>query len=99
MSRVYNTRDTPPLRPVFVCRRPEHCAEVPCEACGPRRSGPACAGARAVGKAVMTDLPAAGVAAGRRLAVRVMEGRMSFPEWQALWRLPECILGYGRAPR
>ncbi len=82
------------LRPLFVCRLWDD--EALCEACEHRESGLACAGARAVEKAVMKDLPAAGAAAGRRLAVRVMDERDIRTEGVIPSR--ECtLLGYKRA--
>ena len=97
---------TRPLQPLFVyrrCRRRRHCRrrdeeDKPCEH---RRSTvcAACAGARAVEKAVMEDLPAAGAAAGRRLAVRVVDMGVEDIRLDSGILLDQCTLGYGRAPQ
>jgi hypothetical protein len=49
----------------------------------------------------MEDLPAAGAAAGRRLAVRVMYNHDFHRAGECPWRIPfqGCALVYGRAPR
>ena len=91
------TRDTQPLRPLFVYRKEE--GEAPCDPREHCRSGLACAGARAVGTAIMKDLPAAGAAAGRRLAVRVMEREDDIRPAREVYPLEGCTLGYERAPR